>query len=132
MIDAEIIKALEILEKFNFFQGQRAGRELWNEKPIDVQDEDIENFVEDVAFLEDFIKRQQAEIADLKTANFVKTDMINYLQEKFENAKDEAVKEFAKSVKFFLTGWFANPTDEEIEYTIDSLLKEMVGESNDR
>ena len=29
-------QAIDILEKFDFFQGQRAGRELWSDKPKDV------------------------------------------------------------------------------------------------
>ena len=39
-------QAIDILEKFDFFQGQRAGRELWNDKPKDVQDKDIAIFHE--------------------------------------------------------------------------------------
>lgn len=35
----ELIDKLEMLLFFN----QRAGRELWNDKPKDVQDEDIKN-----------------------------------------------------------------------------------------
>ena len=34
-------KILKILNKIQFFGGQRAGRELWNDKPRKVQDEDI-------------------------------------------------------------------------------------------
>ena len=37
-------EVLEILDKLQFFQGQRAGRELWMNKPRDVQDEDIKDF----------------------------------------------------------------------------------------
>jgi len=55
----EIIKALDILDKFDFFYGQRAGRELWFDKPKEVQDEDIKNFSKDIAFLKDFIITQQ-------------------------------------------------------------------------
>ena len=40
----ELTKAMEILEKLSFFGGQRAGRELWNDKPRVVQDEDIAAF----------------------------------------------------------------------------------------
>lgn len=68
MTDNDIIKANDILEKFDFFGGQRAGRELWNDKPIDVQNKDIENFSKDVAFLKDFINRQKAEIERLESA----------------------------------------------------------------
>lgn len=94
MTDNEIKKALDILAKLDFFGGQRAGRELWNEKPVDVQNEDIENFSKDVAFLKDFINRLQAEneelvgnIDRLKAELFDKTEQL-------EIAKAEAYKEF--------------------------------------
>lgn len=48
-------QALEILEKFDFFQGQRAGRELWSEKPFDVQEQDLAGFSRDVALLKEYI-----------------------------------------------------------------------------
>ena len=41
-------EVLEILDKIEMFQGQRAGRELWADKPMEVQDEDIENFNRDI------------------------------------------------------------------------------------
>ena len=50
-------KALEILNKLSFFGGQRAGRELWNEKPREVQDEDIASFNRDIEYLRDFIRK---------------------------------------------------------------------------
>ena len=50
-------KAIEILDKLSFFGGQRAGRELWNDKPIEVQDEDIANFNRDIEYLRDFIRK---------------------------------------------------------------------------
>ncbi len=46
-----ILTSLDILNKLQFFQGQRAGRELWNNKPEDVQNKDIENFNKDLDFL---------------------------------------------------------------------------------
>lgn len=48
-------QAIEILDFFDFFQGQRAGRELWSEKPFDVQEEDIANFARDVELLKEYI-----------------------------------------------------------------------------
>ena len=48
-------QAIDILDKFDFFQGQRAGRELWNDKPFDVQEEDIKAFSRDVAELKAYI-----------------------------------------------------------------------------
>ena len=48
-------QVIDILEKFDFFQGQRAGRELWNDKPFDVQEKDINNFSRDVSLIKEYI-----------------------------------------------------------------------------
>ena len=53
----ELEKAFDMLDKLSFFGGQRAGRELWNDKPRDVQDEDIANFNRDIEYLRDFIRK---------------------------------------------------------------------------
>ena len=57
MSDMAITKeqAIDILDKFDFFQGQRAGRELWNDKPFEVQEEDIKAFSRDVVELKTYI-----------------------------------------------------------------------------
>ena len=82
MTDNEIIKANDILDKLDFFDGQRAGRELWFNKPEEIQNEDIKDFVDDIAFLKDFINRQQAELE--------KKDVeIDILIRKKETLKDE-------------------------------------------
>ncbi len=52
----ELEKAIEILDKLSFFGGQRAGRELWNDKPREVQDEDIASFNRDIEYLRNFIR----------------------------------------------------------------------------
>ena len=49
------------------------------------------------------------------------------LEENTKRFYIEGVKEFAERLKENLIGWDTDPTDEEIEYTIDSLVKEMVG-----
>lgn len=41
-------KALDILDKWKFFYGQRAGRELWFDKPREIQDQDIADFNRDI------------------------------------------------------------------------------------
>ena len=53
----ELTKAMEILDKLSFFGGQRAGRELWNDKTREVQDEDIANFNRDIEYLKDIIRK---------------------------------------------------------------------------
>ena len=49
-------QAIDILEKFDFFQGQRAGRELWSDKPKDVQDKDIADFSRNCHLLIEYVK----------------------------------------------------------------------------
>ena len=53
----ELEKAFDMLDKLSFFGGQRAGRELWNNKPREVQDEDIANFNRDIEYLRDIIRK---------------------------------------------------------------------------
>ena len=55
--DTDVLIALEVLDKLSFFGGQRAGRELWNDKPREVQDEDIANFNQDIEYLKDIIHK---------------------------------------------------------------------------
>ena len=55
MIDK--LKALEIIDKRDFFN-DRAGRKLWSEKPIDIQNEDIKNAHEDYKLLKEYILNQ--------------------------------------------------------------------------
>ena len=55
--DTDVLIALEVLDKLFFFGGQRAGRELWNDKPREVQDEDIASFNRDIEWLREFIRK---------------------------------------------------------------------------
>lgn len=55
--DTDTLIANEVLDKLQFFGGQRAGRELWNDKPREVQDEDIASFNRDIEWLRDFIHK---------------------------------------------------------------------------
>lgn len=52
-----IDRANDILDKWEFFYGQRAGRELWAEKPTEVQDEDIANFCRDLGLVREALER---------------------------------------------------------------------------
>lgn len=147
--DEEIIKANDILDKLDFFN-QRAGRELWNEKPVEIQDADIRNREEDIKFLKALINRQKEEIERLQSANDEKFRQWDMLAEKtkqhyadlYEEAKDilkaEAYKEFAERLKEHINN--CHSVSDEGEYVcydcacanvtncIDNLLKEMVGE----
>lgn len=48
-------EVLEILDKIEFFQGQRAGRELWLDKPAEIQEEDLKNFNDDIQKIREYI-----------------------------------------------------------------------------
>lgn len=47
----------DILDKWEFFYGQRAGRELWADKPTEVQNEDIANFCRDLGLVREALER---------------------------------------------------------------------------
>lgn len=49
-------KAIEIVQKFDFFYGQRAGRELWARKPELVQNEDVQSFHRDCEDLLEYLR----------------------------------------------------------------------------
>ena len=55
MIDKQ--QALEIIDKRDFFN-DRAGRELWNDKPKEIQDEDIRNAHEEYEQLKEYVLNQ--------------------------------------------------------------------------
>lgn len=48
-------QVLDILNKWSFFYGQRAGRELWAIKPKEVQDMDIDVFNRDIEIVMDYV-----------------------------------------------------------------------------
>lgn len=52
-------QAIDIIEKFEFFQGQRAGRELWADKEHVVQEVDLANFRCDCQDLLEYLKETQ-------------------------------------------------------------------------
>lgn len=46
---------IDILDKWGFLLGQRAGRELWTDKPTEVQDKDLADFNRDLETVRSFI-----------------------------------------------------------------------------
>ena len=124
MTDNEIIKALDILDKFEFFQGQRAWRELWNEKPTEVQDNDIQNFSKDVSFLKDLINRQKAEIS-------VKRKLLKKTETLIQKERAKAIKEFAERLKecaYDLRHYDGECVPIVEAHCIDRIVKEMTEE----
>lgn len=65
-IQEMIEKATELLDKMQFFGGQRAGRELWADKPYETQERDIEAFNRDIDSLRYIIRQLEMRIERLE------------------------------------------------------------------
>lgn len=52
-------QVIDIINKFDFFYGQRAGRELWSNKPREIQDIDVEKFHRDCTKLLEYVMRTE-------------------------------------------------------------------------
>lgn len=66
-LSAEQVK--DILDKMDFIQGQRAGREHWNDKPFEVQEQDLANFSRDISLIKEYITSQEQRIGKLEAEN---------------------------------------------------------------
>ena len=100
-------KVFDILDKMEFFQGQRAGRELWNDKPKEVQDKDISDFIKDINYIRSYLQdsvvlsREEYNLL-INTKKFFETadseisagNLLVYLKE----FKEEASKETAEKI----------------------------------
>ena len=51
---------MEILDMLQFFGGQRAARELWADKPKDVQNADIESFNTNIETIREYIQQLES------------------------------------------------------------------------
>ena len=57
-------KAIDIVNKFEFFQGQRAGRELWLNKCRWLQEDDLDDFCQNCRELLEYIKNTEIKCND--------------------------------------------------------------------
>lgn len=118
---------IDILDKMDFFEGQRAGRELWNDKPFEVQEQDIANFSRDISLIKAYVNSQEQKIGKLdeKVENYrnelgeVRADTVRKMQ--------EMVKRRASTVG----NSYANGETVIIQYCIspqslDQIAKEML------
>jgi chromosome segregation ATPase len=144
---------MDILEKMDFFQGKRAGRELWHEKPFEVQEQDIADFSRDVYTIKLFInivlsqlREKDAEIERLTAENeFHKSEIEEMSKDRLElhkaiarmkkydgqwkkdleTARAEAITEFAEKLKRFYSNLNGKTCGGSVEYHIDQIAKEM-------
>lgn len=64
-----IEQAHDILSKWEFFQGQRAGRELWSHKPKEIQDQDIADFNRDIQIVRSALEAEPVRHGYWENAN---------------------------------------------------------------
>lgn len=141
MTDAEIKKALEYYRGQVLFTSNRKKPEIYIHDIIDLinrQQAEIKKLQQGNVTLRDMVDTRQAEIERLqKMAIMVEAieDSIYPLpfetdyDKAIKEAKAEAIKEFAERLKDNFPYKNACYTFEGIEYRIDNLLKEMVGDA---
>lgn len=126
-------KVFDILNKFEFFQGQRAGRELWNDKPKEVQDKDIADFIKDInyirSYLQDSVVLSREEYDTLKTENdkYVK-DCIDYIAtiSKLENKVWEVEQQTSKeTAEKFLQLAYDRSLEKSFIKKVENLAKQF-------
>ncbi len=91
----------DILDKMEFFQGQRAGRELWNDKPKEVQDKDISDFVRDINYIRSYLqdsvvlsREEYEKLKMLEECHITCEDMLKFV----EKARKETAEEILNAV----------------------------------
>ena len=94
------IKVFDILDKIEFFQGQRAGRELWNNKPKEVQDKDIADFIKDInyirSYLQDSVVLSREEYKRITTELVTEQRATEIAKEYFEKIRKETAEKIFK------------------------------------
>jgi hypothetical protein len=144
----DVMKALDILDKMDFFQGQRAGRELWNEKPFEVQNQDIADFSNGIDFIKKLIMTASMLLTDEKLKVLQKDAEIERLNAEIGRlgeqcrvltieypkiTRAEAITEFAERLKDTVYGeCLINGHKYYVinAISIDQIAKEIKGEDN--
>lgn len=87
-------RAMDILDKWQFFYGQRAGRELWNDKPREVQEQDIADFNRDIEYLRSVLKFIRSKISgENKKQSEVTLDTLDFLKEVYKTTIHRGVND---------------------------------------
>lgn len=103
MSEIKTSEVLDILEKLQFFQGQRAGRELWLDKPPVVQEQDLYNFNRDIEKIRSYIQAKNNMMQEIveRLEKEMRNAMKNYKDdsENYDLGVYQAFKDAAKIVK---------------------------------
>ena len=98
-------KVFDILNKFEFFQGQRAGRELWNDKPKEVQDKDISDFIKDINYIRSYL--QDSVVLSMEEYERITKELVTeqrateIAKEYFEKMRKETAEKILKDFKLW-------------------------------
>lgn len=135
---------MDILEKMDFFQGQRAGRELWFAKPVKVQEQDLADFSRDVSIIKLFInialsQLREKDVEIERLTNICQSYALQYgtaRNKKYflQKARADAITEFAEALKALQDSdnpWDTFQVSEEQVDQIANSLKEEFNETND-
>ena len=118
----------DILDKMEFFQGQRAGRELWNDKPKEVQDKDIADFIKDInyirSYLQDSVVLSREEQERILTAT---EKRIEGLKKQISQTRKETAKEFAEKLKNKLFEFFQDNEELDGKISVGPLYVDVIG-----
>lgn len=138
-------KVFDILNKFEFFQGQRAGRELWNDKPKEVQDKDIADFIKDINYIRSYlqnsvvlsreeheilVKTAQGKIGNMKATDFIRACISSGVMVEAVSTKEQvrqAVKEFADKLKIKLFEFFKDNEELDGKISVGPLYVDVIG-----
>lgn len=136
MESKDIIKALECCIKSSHLgecfenkcplvseKGCKVGKETLYPYALDL----IKNQQAEIEMVKDDLLESNIEIAELYKCKFSAENVAQNIV----IAKTEAYKEFAILSKERLTGWETDPTDEEIEDTLDIVLEELAERKED-
>ena len=144
----DVMRALDILDKMYFFEGQRAGIELWFEKPFEVQEQDITDFSQGIAFLKNLVKdalallRENGAEIERLTAQIEHCDACDRIGLThsehivcIKQARAEAIDEFAERLKSkmdYVARWQMHGDKNEYfiigKPFVDEIAKELKGE----
>jgi hypothetical protein len=101
-------QAIDIINKFDFFYGNRAGRELWFDKAREVQDADVKNFSDDCVRLLEYVMNTEIELP--------KKFWIVFNVPGFYNIKEYDVDRISIANGVIDKMWGSNKTSKEVVY----------------
>ena len=92
------IKVFDILDKIEFFQGQRAGRELWNDKPKEMQDKDIADFIKDIKYIRSYLQDSVVLSREEYEKGIIERESMRNQIAKLFNDREQASKETVEKI----------------------------------